>query len=294
MAYAPRAMFVGADNIIQAYSDLCPADICYYSIWMGKDILTQYNGSDRERGINDLTRMLQNFEDNGNTDLLTIKMHNKLDKGGYITSSTPAVSTLYVRCADLNGNSALGAVQENTGRLPYEVWKTLQSIDTGLTAQNAKNVELEKRLALIEAGNADEPDWFGRIGQIAQNPGALEVIKALISKIPDLGKLLPQAVPNIQVGHVKTTLANNAQNSDAISSNIAGNSDVRSVPANIAENGDTAEHYSEAENNIIDQSLERLGSHCDIVEMLPLLADWADSNEGMFKGLISSLKTPQS
>jgi hypothetical protein len=71
----------------------------YYSVWRGRNLSFSWNNDDMEAGRQKLENDINFAEQNNVTEVLTIKLHPKKDKG-YITSSTPVYASLDFRpCA---------------------------------------------------------------------------------------------------------------------------------------------------------------------------------------------------
>ena len=73
----------------------------YYSVWCNRQLLFSWNSDDLEEGRNKLENDLIAIESNGVGDLLTIKLHPKKEKGGFITDKTPIYASLNFRPAEL-------------------------------------------------------------------------------------------------------------------------------------------------------------------------------------------------
>ena len=80
----------------------------YYSVWCGKQLLFSWNDDDKEAGSNKLENDLYAIEQNGVGDLLTIKLHPKKEKGGFITDKTPIYASLNFRPAELERSNMYG------------------------------------------------------------------------------------------------------------------------------------------------------------------------------------------
>jgi hypothetical protein len=80
----------------------------YYSVWCGKQLLFSWNDDDKEAGSNKLESDLYAIEQNGVGDLLTVKLHPKKEKGGFITDKTPIYASLNFRPAELERSHMYG------------------------------------------------------------------------------------------------------------------------------------------------------------------------------------------
>jgi hypothetical protein len=80
----------------------------YYSVWCGKQLLFSWNDDDKEAGSNKLENDVYAIEQNGVGDLLTIKLHPKKEKGGFITDKTPIYASLNFRPAELERSNMYG------------------------------------------------------------------------------------------------------------------------------------------------------------------------------------------
>jgi hypothetical protein len=283
-------MYTGSDNILDAFDSLRNGNP-YFSIWCDRDILFQFNEVDLQKGRKALEDILLAADSSGNTDILLIKFHPKLEKGGYITNATPVISTLPVRVVEMESNvrvqrdgNAVGGMMDEY-RLPAPVYNMMKVTTQALTDNAAVNAKLLERVEALENGSTNkEPDTWDRISGIMEKPGAMELIAGILSRF------LPGAQPNIQIAGTPGNIAQKSGNG----SNIAEKSDyghADKVPANIADISDAPAFLTDEQNDAIDTALDRLSSHCNIVEALPQLADYADANPDMFKLLLGNLKT---
>lgn len=262
-----RAFYTGTEMIMQAFDNM---DNPYYSVWSGRDLLFQNNDSDVSKGRNLLMEMLTAAEQNNNTDLLSIKFHPK-QEGKYITDKTPVVGTLVVRVVALPGmNAGVSGVNES-GNIPYPIWKTITGLAELPTQIQTSLAGFDERLKALEQQQdepQDAPDMIGRIAGLMENP----VIMGLITKI--LPAIFPAAMPqpNMQVAGV---------NSFAAVENESVSSDqTEQLPA-----------ISEADYIKLDNALARLIPHCNVADDLSLLADLAEQNPIMFKMLLTQLRS---
>lgn len=80
----------------------------YYSVWCGKQLLFSWNDEDKEAGINKLESDIYAIEQNGVGDLLTVKLHPNMEKGGFITDKTPIYGSINFRPAELERSNMYG------------------------------------------------------------------------------------------------------------------------------------------------------------------------------------------
>lgn len=263
---ASRAMYTGTEAIMDAFEGM---DVPYYSVWQGKDLLFQFNDSDVEKGRVKLETMLQAAEQQQNTDILAIKFHAKPEKGGYITNSTKVVGTLFVRAYGLQN---YGMTEGNTTRdwVPNPVYKHMEK----LAELPELLVKMNERLIALETEDVEDVtpqpnDMVGRIGAILDNPqvmGLIEkftpVVVSLLSKAATIFSPLPQQ--SIKLSGMSMSESNSQAKQ----------------PVVIDEQGMA----------ILNNSLDRLANHCDLVTDLKALADMADNNPQMFAFLLTQLK----
>jgi hypothetical protein len=178
-----RAMYNGIQDIMNAYDR--NAEVPYYSVWAGRDMIFSYNGDDLEQGRNHLLENLVAAEQNDHTDILKIKFHPKKEKL-FITDKTPSIATLFVRVCDLNQNRGQIMPINNNYQNPQ--------IISLLEKQNEMISGLNNRLALIEESepedlqqnNSETENMLGRIEGILNNPIVNLLVGILGPKLADL------------------------------------------------------------------------------------------------------------
>jgi hypothetical protein len=178
-----KAMYNGVQDIMNAYDR--NAEVPYYSVWAGRDMVFSYNDDDIEKGRNHLLENLIACEQNEHTDILKIKFHPKKEKT-FITDKTPAIATLFVRVCDVNQNR--GQIMQ----MPNNYQNT--QLTSLIEKQNELISGLHNRISLIEeTPEDDEPaeseteNVIGRIENLLNHP-VLNLVLGLVA--PKLGELL--------------------------------------------------------------------------------------------------------
>jgi len=243
-----KAMYNGVQSIMDAYDR--NAEVPYYSVWAGRDMVFSYNDDDIEKGRNHLLENLIACEQNEHTDILKIKFHPKKEKT-FITDKTPAIATLFVRVCDVNSNR--GQIMP----MPQNNYQNPQLINL-LEKQNELISGLHNRVSLMEEVPGEEEEAesdteavIGRIENILNHPIFNLVLGLIAPKLPDLMK--PKQ-------NVVTSLAG-----------------VESVEVENAE-------------ELLVKSLERLSDHVENLPLtLSKLADYADKNKQQFEFLLKML-----
>lgn len=178
---ASDAQFIGIEEVVQAFDRL--AKTPFYSVTKGKDILFQNNENNMEVAKSVLVDNLSAGEANGNRDMLKLRFHPKVEKGGFITEKTPAYSTIYFRICppeysmaeyrNLNNNYRVGAVIR-----PEENNSMLQKISDTLSGIN-------QRLTTLEHGDIIDDDEITKAERITDLVGGIidhPVVAAIVSK----------------------------------------------------------------------------------------------------------------
>lgn len=131
-----------------------------------------------------------------------------------------------------------------------------------LSEAHAKQLEMTKTIAELQAAN--QPlDWFDKISGLLDSPGAANAIVPLLQPVivgimGAIGKISGIKIP---------------ETPQLPPMGIAGPRE------------DNADRDA-----LLDQALDRLEAHGDLLEMLTLLADFADKNPQMFKIYFDGLK----
>lgn len=280
-------MYFGTDNIMQAFDTLRPDGVPFYSLWLGTMLIYQYNGNDEVKGREILEQTLMQAESQGNANTYSIKFHSQLD-GGYITNRTKNIGCLLVCAVDNTEDGEIVSGVTRPGDVPRSVYNMMKRIDEGMSAT------MEARLKALEDNKPErEPDMLDRISGILEKP---EIANGLVQLLqPIIQRLTGAPAPNIQVAgtnrsHIAESSDMYRQRNDQPSHNNA----VSAAAPHIAQNSDVGQieerDLTDEENALIDGALNRLGEHCDIVKVLPLLADWAAANTNMFKMLLQQLE----
>jgi hypothetical protein len=265
-------MYTGSQHIMDAFDTLKP-NTPYYSVWIGRDLFFQYNESDAEKGRDMLEKIVVAGEEQGNTDLMDIKFHAKLDNG-YITNKTPVIGTLRVRCAGFEtaDGQQVSGMQVRGNDLPAPVYRMLVNIENSLPG-------ITERLAKLETATVGavekEPDWFDRISGLLSQPGMMESTVNLLQ--PIISRFIPgMPAANIQVAGVQESPVR-----PVINTPVAGNNNAPGELESVT--------LTDEQNEIIDNAIAELSDYCDVVDCLPLLAKFAKENTQMFKMLITQL-----
>lgn len=248
-----RACAVGIDqvlNVWQSMNDGHPFFAVFYGIKSSK--FFQYNRDDLEGAELFLRNNLSAIADSG-------------DNSQYYLSIYPEAKTNYTG----SGEICCFPFRLN----PYEEATTVSGVP-GFSGGNMdafskmfleahnKQLEMAKELAELKAVGAPQ-DWFDRIGGLLETPGAAATIVPILQ--PVIGAIM------------------------GLVTKMAGISQQQPVHYNNPVIAGPAEHTGEV-NELIDQQLDRLEKHGELVEMLTVLANFADKNPAMFKMYFDGLK----
>jgi hypothetical protein len=245
-----KAMYNGVQDIMNAYDR--NAEVPYYSVWAGRDMVFSYNDDDIEKGRNHLLENLIACEQNEHTDILKIKFHPKKEKT-FISDKTPAIATLFVRVCDVNSNRGQIMQMPNNYQNPQ--------IINLIEKQNELISGLHNRISLIEETPEEEEDQetpseqiIGRIENLLNHP-LLNLALGLIG--PKFVELMKP----------KTNMVTSLAGVDPVVKEIQNN-----------------------ELEEIENSLQRLNNHVDnLGETLTKLANYADKNTDQFNILLKML-----
>ena len=180
-----KAWCVGAQALMDWFEQ--NAEQPYYSVWRGRNLAFSWNNEDAEAGREKLLNDITFAADNGVSEVLTIKLHPKKEKGGFITSSSPVYASIDFRPAELAAPAIYGlqpAPQANNYAM-QQLLEKLSAIESRLNAQDAIG-ELEE-----EAPEPESP-----LMAMFNNP---EVQQTLVTGLVGLvsGLFAPKAVAGI-------------------------------------------------------------------------------------------------
>jgi hypothetical protein len=158
----------------------------YYSVWCNRQLLFSWNSDDLEEGRNKLENDLIAIENNGVGDLLTIKLHPKKEKGGFITDKTPIYASLNFRPAELERAYYSPSHIAGTG--------SNQLADAIARLTETQNLILSK---LSEEEFEEEEKEESALGKLINNPAVQGLAIGYISKILGLSNM---DTTNLQTG----------------------------------------------------------------------------------------------
>lgn len=173
-----KAWCTGTSALMDWFND--NAEQPYYSVWRGRNLSFSWNNDDLEAGRAKLQNDINFAEQNNVSEVLTIKLHPRKDKG-FITDKTPTYASLDFRPSTLEQTAMYGVPM--AGQNNYQMEKILEKLNT-----------LESRISANEASG--EGDYFNEeppnpINALLGNP---DVQQALVSGVLGLlsGLITPQ------------------------------------------------------------------------------------------------------
>lgn len=255
-----RVMYTGSEAIMTAF-DYMAEETPYYSVWIGKMIMASHNIDDLEKGKRKIELMITACEQSQNTDMITIKFHPAPDKAGFITDKTPVCSSMTVRASSIEGNA------DQLERLNNTQYSFMLSSIT--KAIDEKILPLQTKLLELEAAELPEED-DGIMGAINKYSPLLNhpVVMGLIEKLS--GVLMGvQQKPVMLAG------------TPGVDGRIEQKTNIDQQPQLLTDDQLTQ----------LNNALNRLAAHCDLVKDISLLADLSETNEPMFKFLLNNLRT---
>jgi hypothetical protein len=186
----------------------------YYSVWCNRQLLFSWNSDDLEEGRNKLENDLIAIENNGVGDLLTIKLHPKKEKGGFITDKTPIYASLNFRPAELERAYYSPSAIAGTG--------SNQLADAIARLTETQNLILSK---LSEEEFEEEEKEESALGKLINNP----------------------AVQGLAIGYISKILGLNDMNAANLQNGIAGinelnEDEVIQIVSSLMDKGVTIEH----------------------------------------------------
>jgi hypothetical protein len=266
-----KAMYTGVTQIMDAFDR--NAQVPYYSVWAGKDMIFSYNEDDMDQGRVYLMENLIASEQNEHSDILKIKFHPKKEKT-FITDKSPAIATLFVRVCD--PNYMRGQVIQQSGGMNYGMQSLIERQMEMLNGISSRLTALEEVQEDEEEEDEDSTDaLLGRIGNILNHPTVSAIVATILPNI--LPMIKPQPQPQPMVSGIDDQLEVLDENE------LVGASDFEQEAQYVDLQSDTIEK--------INLALGRLMAHTnDLGGDLTALADMADNNPAQFKMLLSMLK----
>ena len=179
-----KAMVTGTRGVMEWFDRNSTTP--YYSVWCNRQLLFSWNSDDLEDGRNKLENDLIAIESNGVGDLLTIKLHPKKEKGGFITDKTPIYASLNFRPAELERAYYSPSHIAGTG--------SNQLADAIARLTETQNLILSK---LSEEEFEEEEKEESALGKLINNPAVQGLAIGYISKILGLNNM---DTTNLQTG----------------------------------------------------------------------------------------------
>jgi hypothetical protein len=179
-----KAMVTGTRGIMEWFDRNSTTP--YYSVWCNRQLLFSWNSDDLEEGRNKLENDLIAIENNGVGDLLTIKLHPKKEKGGFITDKTPIYASLNFRPAELERAYYSPNAIAGTG--------SNQLADAIARLTETQNLILSK---LSEDEFEEEEKEESALGKLINNPAVQGLAIGYISKLLGLNNM---DTANMQTG----------------------------------------------------------------------------------------------
>ena len=179
-----KAMVTGTRGVMEWFDRNSTTP--YYSVWCNRQLLFSWNSDDLEEGRNKLENDLIAIESNGVGDLLTIKLHPKKEKGGFITDKTPIYASLNFRPAELERAYYSPSHIAGTG--------SNQLADAIARLTETQNLILSK---LSEEEFEEEEKEESALGKLINNPAVQGLAIGYISKILGLSNM---DTTNLQTG----------------------------------------------------------------------------------------------
>lgn len=179
-----KAMVTGTRGVMEWFDRNSTTP--YYSVWCNRQLLFSWNSDDLEEGRNKLENDLIAIESNGVGDLLTIKLHPKKEKGGFITDKTPIYASLNFRPAELERAYYSPSHIAGTG--------SNQLADAIARLTETQNLILSK---LSEEEFEEEEKEESALGKLINNPAVQGLAIGYISKILGLNNM---DTTNLQTG----------------------------------------------------------------------------------------------
>jgi hypothetical protein len=252
-----KPIYSGTDSIMQAY-DAFIKKAPYYSIWNGRCIINQYNGTgSADDAREELFEMMSACEQGGNTDVFMLKFHPTLTDG-YIVEKTPVLNAFPVQpCPSVNKEF------RDNSRMPHHAY---------ISMENRLLERMDERLQALETekGDIDEADGLGRIMGFLEKPAGQALLNQLMPVIaPVIGSIFKGIVP---MAAPMTTAVN-------------GTGDTPAKPYDA--------DLDQAGFDLLNDSLDRLSVKMQIPGDVKLLADFAETNPAMFDMLLTQLRAPK-
>lgn len=96
---ANKALGIGVNSVLHWFDT--NAELPYYSVWQGKNLLFQNSSDDMEIAMQKLNDNISAAEQNGYNEVMILKLHPKKEKSGYVTDKTETIASFTFRPSEL-------------------------------------------------------------------------------------------------------------------------------------------------------------------------------------------------
>lgn len=246
-----RAHAKGVDQTVAAWETMNDGHPFFAVFYTGRSKYFQFNRDDMEAAKEFLISNLGAIAETGDNSIYYLKIYadSRVNYG-----NSGEICSFPFRLNEYNetaGNAMGGFGGDMSGLV-----KMLQE-------SNEKHLALVKELAEVKAAN--EPlDWFDRIGGLLETPGAASAIVPLLQPVIAGLMGIVHKISGVPQQKLQT---------------MENYNPVISGP------GETGSDL----NLLLDQALDRLSKHGDLLEILTKLADFADKKPDQFKLYLNML-----
>lgn len=262
-----RPTYIGVDKVLSGFDNINPDGAYCFSVWHSlDDIAFQCNVCDAAVQKQMLENYLTSLYEAGNTELMYLKCHP--GEVGYITKKTPVLSNTPFQICEFQDVKILAGedIKSRPAGMSYESFEMIRALkDLPNTIEARINAAVDARLKdLIPDDEEEEPvnevdKYIGIITGVTQNPQIMAII----------GQVLSYLKPSPVVGHQRIGMVEQQQQ--------VINDQPNKEPIQFDE-------------ELMNDSLNRLRFHCNLGTDLQLLANIAEQNPAYFSTLLKMLR----
>lgn len=172
---ANKALGIGVNSVLHWFDT--NAELPYYSVWQGKNLLFQNSSDDMEVAMQKLNDNISAAEQNGYNEVMILKLHPKKEKSGYVTDKTEVIASYTFRPSELQNYVP---IQQAYNQPNNAILEKLNGIESRIAAIESDDEETEEEEA--------PKGVMGMVENLLQNEQIQMAMAGIVTNF--LGKIL--------------------------------------------------------------------------------------------------------
>lgn len=140
---ANKALGIGVNSVLHWFDT--NAELPYYSVWQGKNLLFQNSVEDMEIATQKLSDNISAAEQNGYNEVMILKLHPKKEKSGYVTDKTETIASFTFRPAELSSYMPVHQAYNQPNNAILEKLNGIESRIAAIETDEDENESVEEK-----------------------------------------------------------------------------------------------------------------------------------------------------